>query len=69
MDEIMAGITANLRVNFRTPFHLVDRSPWPFLTGFLALQLPIALLIYINSGKTTTLFYSFLVLLYITKRW
>jgi len=59
----------NFKINFITPYHLVDRSPWPFLAGFLALQLPISLLIYINSGKTITFFCSFLVLLYIIKRW
>jgi len=56
-------------VNFSTPFHLVDRSPWPLLTGFLALQLPLALLLYIDTGKTLAFLYSFFLLLYVVKRW
>jgi hypothetical protein len=53
--------------NFSTPFHLVDRSPWPLLTGFLALQLPVALLLYIDTGKTLAFFYSFFLLVYVIK--
>jgi len=56
-------------VNFSTSFHLVDRSPWPFLAGFLALQLPLGLLVYIHTSKTLIFFYSFLFLLYVIKRW
>ena len=33
------------------------------------MQLPIALLIYIATGKTFIFFYSFLFLLYVIKRW
>jgi len=36
---------------FSTPFHLVDRSPWPILAGLTALQLPLTLLIYVDSGQ------------------
>jgi hypothetical protein len=51
--------------NFSVPFHLVDRSPWPFLTGFLVLQLP--LLIYISPNKVFIFFYFFFTLLCIIK--
>jgi len=57
------------KVNFSTPYHLVDRSPWPFLTGLLALQLPLSLLIYIDSGETIVFVYSFILLFYIIKKW
>jgi heme/copper-type cytochrome/quinol oxidase subunit 3 len=56
-------------VNFSTPFHLVDRSPWPFLTGFLVLQVPLALLIYISTSKVFIFFCSFFLLLYVARRW
>jgi len=55
-------------INFSTPFHLVDRSPWPFLTGTILLQLPIALLIYIDTGRTLIFIYSFVSLVYILRR-
>jgi hypothetical protein len=53
--------------NFSVPIHLVDRSPWPFLTGFLVLQLP--LLIYISPNKAFIFFCFFFTLLCIIKYW
>ena len=49
----MAGVKEIFLKAYSTPFHLVDRSPWPILTGLAALQLPLTLLFYIDTGKTT----------------
>ena len=54
---------------FSTSFHLVDRSPWPILAGLAALQLPLTLLTYVDSGQTKFFWAALLFLVFIIRRW
>ena len=65
----MSSKTGHPASIMNTPFHLVDRSPWPFFCGLAALQLPFTLLTYIDSGKVINFVISLILLLAVIRRW
>jgi len=54
---------------FTSPFHLVDRSPWPLLTALAVLQVPLSILIYISTGRSGSVIIFSLLTLWIIRFW
>lgn len=59
----------SLKMIYGTPYHLVDRSPWPLMTALTVLLLPLTLLTYVDTGYSKYFFYSFGLFLLIISRW
>ena len=51
------------------PAHLVDPSPWPFLTSLSVIQLPLALLVWWELGIVKYFYFSTLLTISIISLW
>nr|YP_009668627.1 cytochrome c oxidase subunit III [Oreohelix idahoensis]QCW57656.1 cytochrome c oxidase subunit 3 [Oreohelix idahoensis] len=53
----------------RTPFHLVEYSPWPLFCSMSIMSLPVGMILYIRMKENYTLIYGVLLTIFISYLW